>query len=147
MSAPTDEGAAQGQDVRSTAPAERPPWTRRAAPVILIAGAVLTASVFFGRIPREREVELKLDDAEAVRGVEVTWTDAHSVREGTEGTPLQGSSWHFAEGTAPRSLRTTVRLPDGAYALEIAVDRSIGHDTTRRMVTLGNADRIAVSVR
>lgn len=147
MSVPADEDVPQEHDTRSPAPSERPRWSRRVAALVLLAGAMLAASVFFGRVPKEREIELKLDDAAAVRGVAVTWTDARSARGGTEGTPLQGSSWHFAEGTAPRSLRTTVRLPDGAYAVEIAVDRAVGHETTRRMVTLGDADRIAVPVR
>jgi hypothetical protein len=148
MISPPDEAISREEDdARVAAPAERPPWTRRIAPLILVAGALLAVSVLFGRMPKERDIELRLNDAATVRGLDVIWTDARSDRGEAEGTPLQSSSWHFAEGAAPRSVHTKVRLPDGSYNVEIAVDRTHGPDATRRVITLGDTDRIAVPVR
>ncbi|AUX22985.1 hypothetical protein SOCEGT47_035010 [Sorangium cellulosum] len=120
---------------------------RRFAPLILLAGALLAGSTFLKSLPEEREIELRLEDAASVVHLDVTWTDPSSGDGATDATPIHGSSWNFAEGTAPRSVLTRVRLPDGLYNLEIAVDRTRGRDTTRRAVTLGDSTRITFPVR
>ncbi len=119
---------------------------RRLAPLILVAGLLVGGSILLPQLPKEREIELRIDDAATVVGLDVAWTDA-SGRASGEGTSLHGSSWRFAPGTAPRSLVTRVSLPDGSYALEITVDRTLGHGSERRSIDLGDADRITLPIR
>ncbi|WP_437786172.1 hypothetical protein [Sorangium sp. So ce1097] len=129
------------------APAPRPAWTRRLASAILVAGVLLAGSVLFKGLPEEREIELRLDDASSVVQLDVTWTDRSASDGAADVAPVHGSSWRFAEGTAPKALLTKVRLPDGLYDLEIAVARTRGRDVTSRAITLGDASRITFPVR
>ncbi|AUX43096.1 hypothetical protein SOCE26_045370 [Sorangium cellulosum] len=147
MSSTSPEEHPQAPDEQRTEPVERPPWTRRFAPLLLIAGVLLGGRILFSEVPEEREVELRLDEAATVVQLDVTWTDRSSGDGDAAATPVHGSTWRFAEGTAPRSVVSKVRLPDGRYDLEIAVDRSGGRDTTHRAVTLGDADKITLPVR
>ncbi|KYF85890.1 hypothetical protein BE17_21570 [Sorangium cellulosum] len=147
MSSIDQEALDPEQDEQPTEPDRRPSWTRRLAPVILVAGALLAGSVLFKGLPQEREVELRLDDAATIVQLDMTWTDPSSGDSATGDAPIHGSSWHFAAGTAPRAVLTKVRLPDGLYRLEIAVDRTSGRDVTSRSVTLGDASRITFPVR
>lgn len=128
-------------------PAPRPVWTRRLASAILVAGVLLAGSVLFKGLPEEREIELRLDDASTVVQLDVTWTDRSASDGAADVAPVHGSSWRFAEGTAPKALLTKVRLPDGLYDLEIAVARTRGRDVTSRAITLGDASRITFPVR
>jgi hypothetical protein len=48
---------------------------------------------------------------------------------------------------APRSVHTTVRLPDGSYGVEITVARTQGGGSTRRAISLGDAEQIMLPVR
>lgn len=96
------------------------------------------------RIPRERHLELRLDEPSSIVGVHLDWTDSSAPTPSDE--PLQGSTWRFTPGSAPRLLPATVRLPDGSYAVEIRVDRIDQTQTVRRSITLGEADRITVPV-
>jgi hypothetical protein len=101
-------------------------------------------------LPRERHVELRLDDPSSITAVNVDWTAALKPRAASPGRAdeaLQGASWRFAAGTAPRSLVTTVRLPDGAYEMDIRIDRVDRVESVQRSITLGGADQIAVPVR
>ncbi|MGK3993885.1 hypothetical protein [Sorangium sp. So ce1024] len=128
-------------------PAPRPAWTRRLAPAILVAGVLLAGSVLFKGMPEEREIELRLDDASTVVQLDMTWTDRSASDGVADVAPVHGSTWRFAEGTAPKALLTKVRLPDGRYDLEIAVARTRGRDVTSRAITLGDASRITFPVR
>lgn len=132
-----------GPPPQPSCPPARPPWTRRLAPLILIGGLLAAGSIVLPRLPKEREVEVHFEEAATIIGLDLAWTDATPG----DGVSLQGGSWRFAPGTAPRSLRTTVLLPDGAYALEITVDRTLGRDSTRRAIDLGAAERITLPVR
>ena len=125
------------------APSTRRVWMRRIAPLLLVAGLGIAVAPLLGSFPREREVDIRVSDAADVVGIDLTWTEA----PGGEGDALQASSWRFAPGTAPRSLRTTVRLPDGAYDVAITVSRTLGSESTHRAITLGDADRITLPIR
>jgi hypothetical protein len=106
-------------------------------------------------VPREHQVELRLEDSKTIVGVSVDWTDLRdaSLSSRTSAgddndTRVLGTSWRFETGTAPRSLAMTVRLPNGPYDVDIRVDRTQERvQTTRRSVTLGDADRISLPVR
>ncbi|WP_433936976.1 hypothetical protein AB3662_20190 [Sorangium cellulosum] len=142
-----DPDEAPAPDEAPVEPAPRPAWMKRLAPAILVAGALLAGSVLFKGLPEEREIELRLDDAPTVVQLDVTWTDRSSADGAIDVAPVHGSSWRFAEGTAPRAVLTKVRLPDGVYQLEIAVGRTRGRDVTSRAVTLGDSSRITFPVR
>ncbi|XXX82084.1 hypothetical protein WMF30_25310 [Sorangium sp. So ce134] len=147
MSSTPQEDRDQGPEERPAAPDGRPPWVRRLAPVILVAGALFAGSVLFKSVPEEREIELRLDDAATVVRLDVTWTDPSSGERATEAAPVIDSSWQFAEGTAPRTVLTKVSLPNGLYHVEIAVGRKRGYDVTSRTVTLEDTSRITLFVR
>jgi hypothetical protein len=97
------------------------------------------------QLPRERHLDLRLDEPSSIVGVHLDWTASSAPVPGDE--PLQGSTWRFAPGSAPRLLPATVRLPDGSYSVEIRIDRVDQTETVRRSITLGEADRITVPVR
>jgi hypothetical protein len=122
-------------------PAERllSPRLRKFAPLLLIAGAVVAGGMLLRHLPKERTVELRLDDAPSVTRVELAW----AARE-QAGEPVQGGTWHFPSGSAPKSLRTLVRLPDGRYDLDVTVERGPGREAFHRVVTLGDSDRISI---
>lgn len=122
-------------------------WMRRIAPLLLAVGLVVGVGPLLQRLPQEREIELRLEDAPTVVGVDLAWIDEDSSGAQDEGDTLQTSSWRFAPGTAPRSLRTRVRLPSGAYSVEITVSRTAGSGTTRRSITLDEADRVTLPIR
>lgn len=115
---------------------------RRLAPFVLLAGAAVSAISILPHLPRERRLELRLEEPSTIIGVQLDWSTATSGDE-----PLQGSTWRFAPGSAPRLLPATVRLPDGSYDVDIRVDRVDQTQTVRRSITLGDADRITVPVR
>jgi hypothetical protein len=123
---------------------------RRFAPLILVAGVIASAFILIPRLPRERRVELRLEDASTIVGVQIDWL-ASSRRapspEVTKEDPVQGASWRFAEGSAPPSVTAKVRLPDGPYDLEIVVERVGRADVVHRSITLGDADQITIPVR
>jgi hypothetical protein len=126
-------------------PAERllSPRLRKFAPLLLIAGAVVAGGMLLRHLPKERTVELRLDDAPSVTRVELAWA-SHGEQVGE---PVQGGTWHFPSGSAPKSLRTLVRLPDGRYDLDVTVERSQGREAFHRVVTLGDSDRISIPLR
>lgn len=122
-------------------------WMRRIAPLLLAVGLVVGVGPLLQRLPQEREIDLRLEDAATVVGLDLAWINADSSEAQGEGDALQASSWRFTPGTAPRSLRTRVRLPNGAYSVEITVSRTVGGGTTRRSITLGEADRVTLPIR
>jgi hypothetical protein len=126
----------------------------RFAPLILVAGVIAAAAIVIPRVPREREVELRFEDAATIVGVHLDWlastgraASAAARSAPPESEALQGTTWRFSAGAAPSFVTTTVRLPDGSYDLEILVERVGRTDAVRRSLTLGDADRIAVPVR
>jgi hypothetical protein len=126
------------------APPDREPprrWTRRVAPLLLVGGILVAGAVAFRGLPKERQVELRLEDPTSIVAIDVAW-----IEPGDE-TTLGGSSFRFAPGAAPRSVPMTARLPDGTYTLEITVDSAAGHQTTRRSIKFDDAGRITVPVR
>src|SRR5689334_19757791 len=84
------------------------PKRSRFAPLILLAGGIAAAVVFAPHIPRERRVELRLQNPPTVTRVDVAWA---AKSQGDE--PVKGGSWRFTPGTAPSTLTAPVSLPDG----------------------------------
>src|SRR5262245_43861483 len=94
---------------------------RRGGPLLLVAGGLAAAFLVAPKIPHEHRVGLRLPDAPTVTGVDVAWaTISPSSARGAEA--VQGSSWHFAPGSAPSTVDTRVHLPDGRYALEVTIE-------------------------
>lgn len=137
--APEDRDEARPEEGRETK-APRPA-ARRFAPLILLAGAVAAAVTLVPHLPRERRLELRLDEVSSIVGVELSVTDE------SDGAPLQGNAWHFAAGSAPASLHTAVNLPDGRYLVDITVQRTEGRQSIHRVLAVGDSDQITIPVR
>jgi hypothetical protein len=123
-----------------------PPTNRkRLATLLLVAGAAAAGFVFMPAMPHEHRVDLRLDHASTVTGVEVAWSPAaDDGRESRVAEALQGGSWRFEPGKAPRTVASHVRLPDGRYELDAVVERGSGRDAFHRTITFGEADHITV---
>ncbi|WP_437987151.1 hypothetical protein [Sorangium sp. So ce117] len=146
MSSTSQHDLDEVPEERPAEPEARPPWLRRLAPAILLLGALVAGSILVKRLPEEREIELRLDDAATVVQLDVTWTDSSSSDRADDTATVIDSSWRFAEGTAPRAVLTKVSLPDGLYQVEIKVGRKGGHDVTSRAITLADESRITLFV-
>ena len=114
----------------------------RLAPLLLLAGGAGAAYFLTPHMPKERTVDLRLEDAASVTGVDIAWAPSGSSTEA-----VQGSAWHFAEGKAPGSLTAPVRLPDGRYTLEVTVERGTNREDFHRVINIGDTDRITVRLR
>jgi hypothetical protein len=92
--------------------------------------------------PRQRAVELALGDPRSIVDLEMSW-----ARTGA-GDALRGGVWHFAPGTAPPSVATTVDLPDGTYDLDITMRRSDGETASaHRSITVADTSTIRVPIQ
>lgn len=111
------------------------------ARLALLVGALGAAAVILPRLPRERQIDFRLEDAASIVGIELAW----SHEEG--GEAVQGGSWHFAPGHAPRSLTTTVHLPNGRYVVDVAVERTGGRDDLHRVIDLTSTDHVTIPLR
>ncbi|MFT3763920.1 MAG: hypothetical protein QM820_00095 [Minicystis sp.] len=114
----------------------------RFAPLLLLAGGAGAAYFLAPHVPKERTVELRLDDAASVTGVDLAWAPI-----GNETEAVQGGAWHFAAGKAPAAIAAPVRLPDGRYTLDVTVERGAAHEDFHRVITVGDTDRITVRLR
>jgi hypothetical protein len=93
---------------------------------LLLVAAGLGAYLAVGpKLPLARQAVLDLGDAEDVTDIEVTWTRAATTDDAALTT-----RWHFAPGSAPRRLRFEARLPDGAWDIEVTLERQ-SRETTR----------------
>lgn len=129
---------------RPEPPAPRPRW-RRLAPLVLLGGAAAAVVSLLPHVPHERQVEFQLEDPSTVVGLDVSWTDLENDKSSDD--TLQEGRWNFAAGSAPRALVTTVRLPDGNYEVDVTIKRAEGARSLRRTLTLGDGERIIVTLR
>jgi hypothetical protein len=104
---------------RASVPSDR--HRRRLAPLLLLAGG-LGAYVMVDRdLPHEHEVSYDLGSAaREITGLEVTWSREDA---GVEEAALT-TRWHFAEGTAPTRVPARVRLPAGAWQVDVGVEKA-----------------------
>jgi hypothetical protein len=113
----------------------RPPL-RRAAPLLLLAALGGAYAALGPRLPHDHEVILELgDSASDLVALEVSWVSESQARQ--DGEAALTSEWHFAAGTAPRSLHTHARLANGSWELLATLERSDGaRSEVRRTVEL-----------
>jgi hypothetical protein len=99
---------------------------KRWAPLFLVA-AGLGAYVAVGpKLPRTHPVVLDLGtETGDLTDLEVCWT-----RAATRDDAALTTRWHFAEGTAPRRLPFEAHLADGAWDIEVTLERR-SRETTR----------------
>lgn len=145
---PLPEAAPEAADSGATQPAQGPPEpvvrpsaTRRFAPLVLLAGAAAAAFTLVPHLPKERQIELRLDEVASIVDVEL------SFARSADGEPVQGNSWHFGAGRAPASLTTSVNLPDGRYEVDISVQRTQERQSIHRVISVGSSDQITIPVR
>lgn len=115
---------------------------RRFAPILLLLAAGGAGLVVAPHVPRERAVELVLDDASTITAVEVGWGTTSD-----QAAAVLGGSWRFAPGRAPAKLPMTARLPNGRYWLDVSIERGTERTMMRRVIELADADRVSVRVR
>jgi hypothetical protein len=107
---------------------------RRFAPLLLLAGGLGATLVVAPKLPHDREIELRITDPASVVQVDLQWLSPSDAEE-----VIQGGSWRFSRGSAPRSIVSKVSLPDGRYDLDVLVRRTDGADAShRRSLTLGD---------
>jgi hypothetical protein len=136
-----EDGSAAQPAQGPPAPAARPSATRRFAPLLLLAGAVAGAFTLVPHLPKERQIELRLDEASSIVDVELSFASS------SDGEPVHGTSWHFDAGRAPTSLTTSVNLPDGRYEVDISVQRTQERRSIHRVISVGGSDQISIPVR
>ncbi len=85
--------------------------------LLLLLGFAAIGLFFLGAMPRDVTLVYDLEEAAAVRGLEV------EVRRG--GNVVRQAEYRFPAG-APRQVLHEVKLPDGAYEVRLRVSRAGG---------------------
>ena len=116
--------------------ADRPRPIRRFAPLLLVAAALGAYAMLDRELPHDRDVVIELGDAPDLTGLEVSWLRA---RKDSDEAYLT-TRWHFARGAAPSRLNARVRLPDGSWNVEVAIERA-GTSAETRWSGRANLDR------
>jgi hypothetical protein len=94
--------------------------------LLLVAAGVGAYVTVSPTLPQDRHVVLDLGpDAGDLTDLELTFT-----RAGTMDDAALAARWHFAPGTAPRRLPFEARLGDGAWDVEVTLERQ-SRETTR----------------
>ncbi len=75
-------------------------------------------------------------------GIDLAWS-----REDGDGEARSGRLVALRPGQAPRSLATTVHLPNGRYAVDVTVQRTGGRDELRRVIDLSSTDHVTIPLR
>jgi hypothetical protein len=146
----SDDGASPTPPPDDAAP-PRPenPWMDRTRFARLVALAGVLAIVLIARslvmphLPTDHDVELQLGSPRDVVRLDVRWSAPGSDDD------ITTTSLRFSPGQAPSSIRTNVRLPDGAYDVSITVERVSGVDAPRppRRIALEDASRVTIPLR
>jgi hypothetical protein len=97
-----------------------PPWRRRAAFTLIVAGAAGAYWVVAPKLPHDQQVVLELGEA----APEVTRLDVSWSRSEAPDDPVVSTRWHFEAGRAPGRLNVRVRVSDGAWIADVSVTRA-----------------------
>jgi hypothetical protein len=108
----------------------------------VLVGALGAASLILPRVPRDRQVELRVDAPATIVAIDVAWS-----RDDHDAEPIQGGSWRFAPGQAPRSLTTSVHVPNGRYAVDVTIQRTEGRDELHRAIDFTDSDHVTIPLR
>jgi hypothetical protein len=99
---------------------------RKWAPLLLLAAGIGAYTAVGAELPRTHQVVLDFGTEPGdVTDVEISWTRASTLDDAALTT-----KWHFAPGTLPRRLPSEARLPDGAWDIEVTLERQ-SRETTR----------------
>src|SRR4051812_7559428 len=113
-----------------------PTWRRRIAPLLLMAAGLGIYLTVGKRLPHEQTLALDLGrHAAEVTALELTLSEA----SGKSDEPAASTRWNFAPGTAPPRVYAHVKLADGPWNAEVAVQAKGERETQRwsRRVDLG----------
>ncbi|MFO0758693.1 MAG: hypothetical protein U0359_19530 [Byssovorax sp.] len=136
----------RAEDARAASPLAR---LRRFAPFFLVGGLIVAATQVIPHAPRDRSVELRLEDPASIVAVEIAWT-AVDAREQSVGEPLAGGVYRFAPGTAPATIKAPTQLSDGRYAIDARLERvgeRADRSVLRRVITLDDQAGITIPLR
>ena len=93
---------------------------RVVAPMLLLVGGALAWGNLKPRVPTDHDVVIRFArSARDVTRLEATWVDPAAPEQ-----PVTGQTLRFPPGSAPPSISMNVRLPDGRWDLQLAIDRS-----------------------
>jgi hypothetical protein len=134
--APADDAPSELEPI-----AARPKRSRFVRIAVLL-GALGAAALILPRVPRDREIELRINDPASIVAIDLAWSRDDAAHE-----PIRGGSWRFTPGQAPRSLNTSVHLPNGRYALDVTVERTEGRDELHRVIELTDTDHVTIPLR
>jgi hypothetical protein len=112
---------------------------KRAAPFLLVAGAIAAFGTMTQKAPQERPLELRVEDPASLRDLEVAWIDPN-------GETAQSGRWHYEVGQAPELVKTTLRVPDARYDVVITTARSDGEHVVHRSVTVSDPGSMTLRV-
>lgn len=102
----------------------------RAGPVLLVVAGALVLGGLLDRAPKTQSIRLMLGEgARTTRAVRVRYENGSGELE-------REAQLQFAPGAAPRVLALEPTLADGAYTLQIEVEREEGRALVERRVTL-----------
>jgi hypothetical protein len=135
---PAPEPAPEPEPEPAPEPRGQSRW-RRFTPLLLVAAAVAVGSILLPKLPREREIELKVADPASIVSVDVSWS------AGDE--PIHGGTWRFSPGKAPAAVISRVSLPDGRYDVDVRVSRVEGDPQSwHRSVDLEKVEHMTLRV-
>lgn len=103
---------------------------RRVLPLAILAAGGILAAVLASKGPREQHVRFVL----GARAGDVTALEVQYL--GEAGEVAREAHLAFEPGRAPRVVAHEPTLPDGAYALRLALDTRAGRRSVEREVTL-----------
>jgi hypothetical protein len=147
----SDESAEQAAPP-SERPSEPPPPVaplsrlKRFSPFLLVAGLIAAAVLLIPHVPRERRIELRIEDPATVIGVELSWSAVDAAQR-NEGDALEGARFRFEPGQAPALIKAPAHLADGRYALELSLERVGERVHVRRLITVGEDAAITIPLR
>jgi len=124
----------------------------RLAPLLLVAGGAVAASLLVPSVPHEHRVTLRLAAPQTVTGIDLAWaplqaSTAPASPSLLDTEALQGGTWRFVAGAAPSTVVTHVSAPHGRYQLDVIVERDGRQDAFQRVISLGDSDDITVPLR
>lgn len=125
----------------------RSPRLRRLAVLILPLGLLAASSIVSPHLPHDHTVRIQLGAPEQIVGVHVQWIPAQSSSRPDPDDAAHGSRWNFARGAAPKSLTTTIRLPNGAYDVAIEIERADRVQTVQRKIILGGDELVSLNAQ
>jgi hypothetical protein len=110
---------------------------KRIASLVFAVGCGVVLMTILPRLPQDRELRVELTAPAEVTEIELTFLDA-------QGSPVLGRTTRYSRGSARASSTSSVRLPEGAFVLEMRVRRGDQLQELRQEVLVDGDEPIHV---